>query len=151
MKLRAHFHCVYEISYHLVLVTKYRHPCISKAIQDRLEDIFSSLLTKWDMSLDEFNGESDHVHLLIKAHPSVQMSKIINTMKTVSSRMVRKEFLDELKPYYWKPYFWHRAYCLVSTGGAPLEIVKNYIQKQGKAHSSPTKLVALKENSDGNS
>jgi putative transposase len=80
----------------------------------------------------EFNGESDHIHLLLNAHPALDLSKLINSMKTVSSRLIRKEFATHLKKYYWKPVFWTRAYCLLTCGGAPLEIIKQYIEKQDK-------------------
>ena len=79
----------------------------------------------------EFGGEEDHVHLLISAHPSMDLSKLINNLKTVTSRMIRKKYETHLKKYYWKPVFWTRAYCLITTGGATLDIVKKYIENQG--------------------
>lgn len=84
----------------------------------------------WSVKLMEFNGEHDHVHLLIDAHPSMDLSKYISSIKTVSSRLIRKEFKSQVDKYYWKPYFWTRAYCLLTTGGAPIEIIKQYIQNQ---------------------
>lgn len=130
MKLRSHSHCVYKLTYHLVLVTKYRHKCITKEILEFLKKNIEDNLNKNDIELLEFNGESDHIHLLIEAHPSMELSKVINNIKTVSSRMVRKEFKDYLEKYYWKPYFWKRGYCIITTGGATIDIIKKYIEEQ---------------------
>jgi len=129
---KSHFHAVYKLNYHLVLVTKYRHQCINQDMLVRLREIFDEQCKNWSIELLEFNGESDHVHLLLNAHPALDLSKLINSMKTVSSRLIRKEFATHLKKYYWKPVFWTRAYCLLSCGGAPLEIIKQYIEKQDK-------------------
>lgn len=138
MKIKGHYHCVYKISYHLVLVTKYRNKCLDTKLRERLKDIFSTLLEKWDCELIEFNGEEDHVHLLMELNPTVQPSKLINNLKTVSSRYLRKEFESHLKQYYWKPVLWSRAYCLLSTGGATIETIKKYIESQAH-NSSPSK------------
>lgn len=97
---------------------------------DRMESIMQSTLGKWGCELCEFNGERDHVHLLLSAPPTVQPSKLVNNLKTVSSRLIRKEFQEQLKKVYWKPVFWSRSYCIVSCGGAPLEIIKQYIENQ---------------------
>ena len=129
---KSHFHAVYKLNYHLVLVTKYRHQCINQDMLVRLREIFDEQCKNWSIELLEFNGESDHVHLLLNAHPALDLSKLINSIKTVSSRLIRKEFATHLKKYYWKPVFWTRAYCLLSCGGAPLEIIKQYIEKQDK-------------------
>ena len=130
MKLRSHSHCVYKLTYHLVLVTKYRHKCITKEILGFLKKNIEDNLNKNDIELLEFNGESDHIHLLIEAHPSMELSKVINNIKTVSSRMVRKEFKSYLEKFYWKPYFWKRGYCIITTGGATLDIIRKYIEEQ---------------------
>jgi putative transposase len=129
---KSHFHAVYKLNYHLVLVTKYRHQCINQDMLARLREIFDEQCKNWSIELLEFNGESDHVHLLLNAHPALDLSKLINSIKTVSSRLIRKEFATHLKKYYWKPVFWTRAYCLLTCGGAPLEIIKQYIEKQDK-------------------
>ena len=130
-KLRGHFHCKYDIHYHLVLVTKYRRKCFDSEMLELLREIFSELCTRWDCKLEEFNGEADHVHLLISAHPSMNLSVFVNNLKTVSSRLTRGRFKEKLRKFYWKPVLWTRAYCLVSAGGAPLEIIKRYIENQG--------------------
>ena len=129
---RAHHHAKYDLKYHLVLVTKYRKKCITKDMLNRLEEIMKDVCNKWDVEVLEFSGEEDHIHLLISAHPSMELSKFINNLKTVSSRLIRKEFKEHLSKFYWKPYFWTRAYFIATTGGAPLEVIKQYIQSQEK-------------------
>ena len=124
-------HALFKLTYHLVVVTKYRHKCINDAMQLRLQEIASDLFAKWDCEIIEMNGEEDHVHILFDAPPQIQLSKIINSFKTVSSRYIRKEFQKELSPYYWKPYFWSQSYMVLTTGGATLEVVKQYIENQG--------------------
>ena len=123
-------HSVYNIHYHLVLVTKFRHKCITPEIATYLISQYKRLLEKWDCELVECNGESDHLHLLISANPKVQPSKMVNSLKTATSRLVRKEFQEQLAKFYWKPVFYSRSYCLVSCGGAPLDIVKQYLDQQ---------------------
>ena len=127
---RSHWHCVYHLHYHLVLVTKYRKQCLNKSILQELENICANLLSKWDIKLLEFGGESDHIHMLIAMHPNIMPSKLVNSLKTVTSRLIRKNNKEYLKKFYWKPQLWTRAYCLVSAGGASLEVLTKYIEKQ---------------------
>jgi putative transposase len=132
MKLKAHHHCLYNLNYHLVLVTKYRRKCFTPDILLYLKEIFQKLSAKWEIEILEFNGEQDHVHLLLATHPNIKMSTLVNNFKTVSSRLVRKKFSKHLSNFYWKPVLWTRAYCLITTGGAILDIIKKYIEKQDK-------------------
>ncbi|WP_043933497.1 IS200/IS605 family transposase [Bacillus sp. EB01] len=125
-------HALYKLTYHLVVITKYRHPCITKPMMERLKEITLELFEKWDCELIEMNGEPDHIHILFDAPPQVQLSKIINSFKTVTSRLIRKQFGEHLRHYYWKPYFWSRSYMVISTGGATIEIIQKYIEEQGK-------------------
>jgi putative transposase len=131
-KLKSHYHCVYNLQYHLVLVTKYRRKCFHAKIIKRLEEICYDICEKWSCNVEEFGGEDDHIHLLISAHPSLQLSKLVNNLKTVTSRLIRKEYSDHMSKFYWKPTLWTRAYCILTTGGATIEIIKNYIEKQGQ-------------------
>lgn len=131
-ELKRNRHALYKLTYHLVVATKYRHNCINIDMQNRLHEIAHDLFSKWDCEILEMNGEADHVHILFDAPPQIQLSKIINSFKTVSSRYIRKEFEEELKPFYWKPYFWSQSYMVLTTGGATIDVIKNYIQEQGK-------------------
>ncbi|MEJ1517928.1 IS200/IS605 family transposase [Bacillus cereus] len=125
-------HALYKLSYHLVVVTKYRHKCINENMMKRLKEIAEDLFSGWNCEIIEMNGEEDHVHILVDAPPQIQLSKVINSFKTVSSRYIRKEFQEELKPFYWKPYFWSHSYMVLTTGGATIEVIKKYIENQGK-------------------
>lgn len=118
------------MTYHLVLVTKYRRKCFTKEMLERLESIARNICEKWDVELSEFGGERDHVHLLLDMHPNVMPSRFVNNLKTVTSRMIRKEYEDHLRKYYWKPVLWTRAYCILTAGGAPLAVIKQYIENQ---------------------
>lgn len=121
---------VYDLNIHLVLVTKYRKKIINKAMLTRLQEIFESTCTKWRSELREFNCESDHVHLLINYPPDVEVSKLVNNLKTVSSRLIRKDFAEELSRVYFKPVFWSGSYFVASSGGVTLEQLKQYVQNQ---------------------
>jgi REP-associated tyrosine transposase len=103
---------------------------ITKEMLTRLQEIFDETLKKWDCRLIEFNGEVDHVHLLFNARPNIQLSVLVNNLKTVSSRLIRRDFKTIISKVYWKPVFWHRSYCIVTAGGAPLEVIRRYIEEQ---------------------
>jgi len=115
---------------------------------NRLEEIVRAVCNKWDMELLEFNGEEYHIHLLISAHSAMELSKFINNLKTITSRIIRKEFSEHLIKFYWKPYFWTRAYFITTTGGTPIEVIKRYIEKQKRPeewpNSSPSKSEIIK-------
>ena len=115
----------------MVLVTKYRRKALTAPLLERMEAITQDLLESWNCELLEFNGETDHVHILMAIHPAIQPSKAVNSLKTVTARRLRKEFAVHLRKHYWsKPALWSRSYCLLSAGGAPLEVLKQYIQNQ---------------------
>ena len=129
--------CCYSIKFHLVLVTKYRRKVINPQVKVKLQEIFTELLAKWECELLEFNGEEDHVHLLIDCNPKICISTFVNNLKTVSSRLIRKEFKDYLAKFYWKPVFWTGAYFISSSGGATLDQIKKYVENQGVDRNSP--------------
>lgn len=128
--LHTLYHCVYNLQYHLVLVTKYRRRCVTGQMLQRLREVFARLATQWECELVEFNGEPDHVHLLVSLNPKVQPSVFVNNLKTVSSRLIRKEFAAHLDAVYRKPVFWSRSYCILTCGGAPLSVLRQYIEQQ---------------------
>ncbi|MGB5636165.1 MAG: IS200/IS605 family transposase [Waterburya sp.] len=131
---KPHNHSFGYNAVHIVFVTKYRHPVINQQIESRLEQMFIRLCETQDSELIECKadlGKQDHIHLLIDLNPKISLAKLVNILKTISSREIRKEFKVELKPYYWKPVFWKRGYGYSSSGGAPIEVLKRYIQNQG--------------------
>ena len=128
-EIRTGRHCVFNLHVHLVFVTKYRRRIFTKTILDRMEDVLKTVCHDFEADLIEFDGERDHVHLLINYPPKVQISKLVNSLKGVSSRLLRKEFPDLGKNYY-KGILWSPSYFAASCGGAPISIVKQYIQSQ---------------------
>jgi putative transposase len=133
-RLRPYLHCYGSNDIHLVFVTKFRHPVISEEMESGLKEIFDRICQTQGCELLECKadlGKKDHIHLLVKLAPRIALSKLVNLLKTVSSREMRKEFAEELKPYYWKPFLWKRGYGFVSSGGASLDVLKKYIENQG--------------------
>ena len=124
-------HSVFLMYYHLVLVIKYRRKVIDDNISNRLKEIFEYIAPNYNITLQEWNHDKDHVHILFKAQPNSELSKFINAYKSASSRLVKKEH-SIIKKSLWKENFWSRSFCLLTTGGAPIEIVKRYIESQGE-------------------
>ena len=107
MNYKTNRHAVYRLQYHLVVLTKYRHSVINKDINIRLKEIAYSIFEdSWKCEIIEIESEADHLHIAFEAYPQIQLSKLINNFKTVSSRYIRKEFAEYLKPFYWKHFFW---------------------------------------------
>ena len=131
MNLDNNNHSVFSLHYHLVMCIKYRRKVIDDSISDRLKDIFVDIAPNYGVELLEWNHDIDHVHLLFKAKPNTEISKLINAYKSASSRRIKNEF-PSIRKLLWKEYFWSKSYCLVTTGGAPLDVVKQYIENQGK-------------------
>jgi putative transposase len=124
-------HAVYDVKLHVVFVTKYRRPCLHEALRDYLKTAFSEILAAWRCELLEFGAEADHVHLLIAIHPALNLSTLINNLKTASARRARNRFAEHLVTFYGKPMFWHRAYYVGSVGHASLETIRTYVESQG--------------------
>jgi|SRR5690606_28464942 putative transposase len=131
MKLDSNNHSVFSLNYHLVLVIKYRRKVINNEVSEKAKQMFIDIGSKYHITLLEWNHDKDHVHVLFKAHPKTELSKFINAYKSASSRIIKKEF-PHVKNQLWKEYFWSRSFCLLTTGGAPIDVVRKYIEKQGK-------------------
>ncbi|MBW4638114.1 MAG: IS200/IS605 family transposase [Gloeocapsa sp. UFS-A4-WI-NPMV-4B04] len=130
MAYKSHSRAVSDLKAHLVLTTKYRRKVITAPMLIRLNEIFEELCRKWGCEIVEFDGESDHVHLLFSFYPQMQLSKFVNNLKTVSSIYIRKEFVTEVQKFYRKPVFWHSAYFIASCGGVTVEELKRYVREQ---------------------
>ncbi len=130
---------VFNIKLHIVLVTKYRRKTLTPELLEFLRPAFERVLAAWRCRLVEFGGEADHVHLLIDIHPALNISTLINNLKTATARRARSEFAQHLAVFYRKPVFWHRAYFVSSVGGATLETVKRYVEAQGTEEHKRTK------------
>ena len=126
-------HAVYLLQYHLVVVTKYRHPVIDGDVKDRLISLSHEIIEEhWKGEILEINTDHDHIHIQFEISPQTQLSKLINNYKTVTSRLIRKEFSEELRPYSEKPYFWSDTYFISSVSDTSRKTIEQYIQAQGK-------------------
>ncbi len=124
-------HSVYLLYYHLILVVKYRRKVISDPISERAKEIFEYIAPKYGITLEEWNHDVDHVHIMFRAQPKSELSKFINAYKSASSRLIKKEN-PQIKEKLWKEAFWSQSFCLLSTGGAPIEVIRKYIESQGE-------------------
>ena len=131
IKLDTNAHSVFLLNYHLVLVVKYRRKVFAGAVSAKAKEIFEYISPTYKITLLEWNHGEDHVHILFKAHPKSEISKFINAYKSASSRLVKKEF-PEIREKLWKGCFWSQSFCLVTAGGAPLTVLKQYIESQGE-------------------
>ena len=127
--IRTGRHCVFDMHAHLVFVTKYRRNVFKKVHLDAMNDIFNSVCDDFESTLVEFDGEQDHVHLLVHYPPKIAISKLVNSLKGVSSRYLRRDFPD-IHKYYYKGVLWSPSYFAGSCGGAPIDIVRKYIEGQ---------------------
>ena len=130
MKLDNNNHSVFLLHYHLILVVKYRRKVIDDTVSVRLREIFEYIAPNYNITVEEWNSDEDHLHILFKAHPNTAISKFLNAYKSASSRLIKKEF-PSIKKYLWKEMFWSKSFCLLTTGVAPINVIKQYLEKQG--------------------
>jgi len=128
-EIRHGRHCVFRLHVHLVFVTKYRRAVFDADAIQRLRAIFAGVCADFEAKLIEMDGEGDHVHLLVEYPPKVAVSRLVNSLKGVSSRLLRKERPD-MERHYWKGMLWSPSYFAASCGGAPLSILRQYIEAQ---------------------
>lgn len=130
-QLRSGSHVVFKIHLHVVFVTKYRREVLTQPMLEAMKSVLERVLSANQSFLTEFNGEADHVHLLIDLHPDNNISDLVASLKSASSRVLRQQFKEAIDQVYWgKAKLWHDSKCIISCGGAPLEVVKTYIQSQ---------------------
>lgn len=128
--IRTGRHCVFMLHVHLVFVTKYRRGVFTKEILQDLQTIFSDICKDFEANLEEFDGEDDHVHLLVTYPPKVAISSLVNSLKGVSSRLIRKKDYPSIYRKLWGQSLWSPSYFAGSCGGAPLSVLKQYIESQ---------------------
>lgn len=131
MKLDNNNHSVFLMYYHLVFVVKYRRKVIDDTVSDRLKEIFEYIAPNYNIALQEWNHDIDHIHILFKGQPNSELSKFINSYKSASSRLIKKEY-PQIRQKLWKEAFWSKSFCLLTTGSASIEVIKKYIEKQGE-------------------
>ena len=128
--IRTGRQCVFELHAHLVFVTKYRGRVFSSAHLETLETLFRKVCHDFESELQEFNGEADHVHLLVTYPPKVALSKLVNSLKGASSRRMKQLHPELVALAYRSNALWSPSYFAGSVGGAPLAVVKQYIEQQ---------------------
>ena len=124
-------HSVYLLYYHLILVVKYRREVFTDPVSDRAKDIFLYIAPNYGITLEEWNYDGDHVHIMFRAQPKTELSRFINAYKSASSRLLKKEY-PQIRQKLWKETFWSQSFCLLSAGGAPIEVIRQYIETQGE-------------------
>ena len=117
--------------YHLIMVVKYRRKVMDNEISERAKEIFEYIAESYGITLEEWNHDEDHVHVMFRAKPSSELSKFINAYKSASSRLLKKEH-PEIRSKLWREAFWSQSYCLLTAGGAPVEVIRRYIETQGE-------------------
>ncbi len=122
--------CVFLMHVHLVFVTKYRRKVFTKQILEELRTIFTNICTDFEAELIEFEGEEDHVHLLVHYPPKLSISKLVNSLKGVSSRLLRKKQHPAIQQALWGKHLWSPSYFAGACGGAPLSVIRQYIEQQ---------------------
>ncbi|GIG19274.1 IS200/IS605 family transposase [Catellatospora methionotrophica] len=130
--IRTGRHCVFAMHVHLVFVTKFRHQVFATRHLSRMEQIMRDVCADFEAELIEFNGDINHVHLLVNHPPKVAVARLVNSLKGVSSRRLRQEFPDLARHYYRANKLWSGSYFAGSVGGAPISVLRQYIEQQNR-------------------
>lgn len=131
MELRNNNHSVFAIHFHLILVVKNRRQVINNEISERLKEIFRSIEGNYNIALEEWNHDLDHVHISFRSEPNSNISKFINAYKSASSRLIKKDY-PSIRSRLYKEAFWSQSFCLISIGEASIKAIKKYIESQGE-------------------
>ena len=131
MELYTNAHSVFSLYYHLILVVKSRRKVFTNEISERAKEIFEYIAPTYKIEVVEWNHDKDYIHILIKGQPKTELSKFVNVYKSASSRLIKKEF-PEIRKNLWQGMFWSRSFCLLSSGGAPINTIQEYIKSQGE-------------------
>lgn len=124
-------HVVYRLHAHLVFTTKYRRGAITtERVRTLLREVFTSVAADMGAEIEAVEADGDHVHLLVAYPPQLAISRLVNSLKGVSARRLRQQDWREVRRVLWGDAFWSPSYCAVSCGGAPLDIVKAYVERQ---------------------
>ena len=135
-------HSVYLLYYHLILVVKYRRKVFTDPVSNRAKDIFLYIAPNYGITLEEWKHDGDHVHIMFRAQPKTELSRFINAYKSASSRLLKKEY-PEIRQKLWKETFWSQSFCLISAGGAPIEVIRQYIETQGEKDGKKKQSISV--------
>ncbi len=133
MSARKGSHSVFSVRLHFVFVTHYRRKVITAPMLERLREMFRQVCKTMDCELLEFSGEADHVHALVDFHPKNSISAVAGSLKSASARTMKKDFPEQVAKFYKGASFWSNSYYVASSGGAPIEKLKEYIRSQDTA------------------
>ena len=134
VNLESNNHSVFSMHYHLILVVKYRRRVIDDAISHRLRDMFEYIGAPYKITIESWNHDVDHVHVMFRAEPKSELSKFLNAYKSASSRLIKKEF-PSIRQALWKEMFWSKSFCLLTTGGVTTDVIRRYIESQGEKNN----------------
>ncbi|MDJ0591843.1 MAG: IS200/IS605 family transposase [Pleurocapsa sp. MO_226.B13] len=135
-KYNKAYRAVYNLTAHVVLVTKYRKAVLTDQVLTEQIPVFDSILKTRGGELLQFKGEKDHVHLLVSYKPSISVSNLIANLKATSSKMMWRNHADYLKTKYWnKRVLWTGSYFIASCGGVTIEQLRKYVEQQDRPSS----------------
>lgn len=137
-------HVVYRLHAHIVLTPKYRRKVMTERVAADLKSSFEEVCGRFDTTLEAFEVYQDHAHLLVAYPPKVALSRLVMSLKTISSMRVRAHHWPEIEQALWGDHFWSPSYAVVSAGGAPLDIVKRYIENQQSPNRKPGQLGKIR-------
>lgn len=128
---------VHNMNAHIVLTPKYRRKVITDRVRDLLVATTRDVCERWDVTLVAADGTDDHLHLLVAYPPKIAISELVGAVKTATSKAVRTKHWPEVTRALWGSHFWSPSYLVVSTGGAPLAVVKTYVENQRREPKRP--------------
>ena len=123
--------CVFSLQYHIIVVVKYRQKVfVEDEIVSAMKESINKIASDFDVEILECECGVDHIHILFRSKPTLDMTKFINILKGHSSRDIRKKYKDFLKDKLWGDHFWSPSYFLATTGNVTVDILKEYIENQ---------------------
>ena len=132
MEYRKGNHSVYGLNYHIVLVTKYRKKCINEELGERLKAECIRLIEGREGRVLEIETDQDHLHILAELSPKYALAESIGILKSVTARIMRRDYAGYLSQFYWGDSFWSDSYFVASSGGVTMETLRQYVEDQGK-------------------
>lgn len=133
MELTSSYHSVYALHYHLALPIEHAKEVITDTVSSELKNIFKRIANNYEITIQEFNHDKDHIHVIFNATPTSDLTKFINAYKSASSRIIKGKF-PEIRENLWEDKFWSRSYLLATTGEVSLSVLQQYVQEQRKDH-----------------
>ncbi len=141
--------CVFSLNYHLIIVVKYRKQVFTNnEIISSVKDIFQRISANFDVNILECECGIDHIHILIKTKPTLDITKFINILKGHTSREIRKQYSEFLKDKLWGEHFWSPSYFLATTGNVTIDILKKYVEDQRVLEDTQDSQIINEENSE---